>query len=108
MWLIPNGESFKLFLHGVERQPSEKVHGYPLVVFPPDEWAKEARKGGMIPSAARLPDVEKARQEIIQDLKSPEFVKLAWDTAKEFQQAIFPVPKLTSEMLRAQRLAWMQ
>ena len=57
---------------------------------------------------AFLSHVEKTRQEIIQDLKSPEFVKLAWDTAKEFQQAIFPAPKLTSAVLRAKRLAWMQ
>jgi hypothetical protein len=53
-----------------------------------------------------LSAVEAARQEIIKDLESPQFRRLAWDTAKEFEQAIFPAPKLTSATLRAIRLAW--
>jgi hypothetical protein len=50
--------------------------------------------------------VEIARQEIIKDLRSPEFQQLAWDTAREFEKEIFPAPKLTSAMLRAKRLKW--
>ena len=58
---------------------------------------------------AFLRAVEVARQEIIKDLRSPQFRQLAWDTAMEFQQAIFPkLPELTSAMLRARRLGWMQ
>jgi hypothetical protein len=34
MWLIPDGEKVRLFLHGQESQPGEKVHGCTLEVFP--------------------------------------------------------------------------
>lgn len=55
-----------------------------------------------------LRSIETARQEIIEDLKATEFRQLVWDTAKEFEQVVFPSPKLTSAMLRARRLGWMQ
>jgi hypothetical protein len=34
--------------------------------------------------------VEAAREEIIKDLRSPGFRRSAWDTSREFEQAIFP------------------
>jgi hypothetical protein len=52
---------------------------------------------------AFLCSIETARQEIIEDLKSVEFRELVSDTAKEFEKAVFPAPKLTSGMLRARR-----
>jgi hypothetical protein len=52
--------------------------------------------------------VQIAREEIIQDLQDPNFVRLVWGTAKEFGDAIFPSPKVTSAALRAKRLGWMQ
>jgi hypothetical protein len=55
-----------------------------------------------------LLSIETAREEIIEDLKDPNFIKLVWDTGKEFEKAVFPAPKLTSSMLRARRLGWMQ
>jgi len=56
---------------------------------------------------AFLHDAETARQEIIKNLRSPAFRQLAWDTAREFEQAVFPtLPKITSAMLRAKRLGW--
>jgi hypothetical protein len=52
--------------------------------------------------------VETARQEILKDLGSPEFVKLAWDTADEFRREVFPIQKVTAASLRAKRLGWLQ
>lgn len=47
MWLVPNGETLRLFLHGQERQPHEKVYGCTLEVFSlnPGERAAEMVRG---------------------------------------------------------------
>jgi hypothetical protein len=50
---------------------------------------------------------EKAREEILQDLKDGGFVYRVLATADEFEKAVFPAPKLTAAMLRAKRLGWM-
>jgi hypothetical protein len=34
MWLIPDGEQVRLFLHGEERSPADRVHGCTLEVHP--------------------------------------------------------------------------
>jgi len=52
--------------------------------------------------------VAEARQEIVDELRSLEFQKLVWETAKEFGQTVFPAPKLTSSGLKARRLSWAQ
>ena len=38
--------------------------------------------------------IAQARKEILADLKSEEFKKLVWDTAKEFADAVFPKPNV--------------
>ncbi len=44
MWLISDGERVRLFLHGEERSPAEKIHGVALEVYPitPGERAADA------------------------------------------------------------------
>jgi hypothetical protein len=43
-WLIPDGEKVRLFLHGEERSPAEKIFGCALEVYPvtPGERAADA------------------------------------------------------------------
>jgi len=48
--------------------------------------------------------VEQAKQEILEDLQNPLVTAEIYAAAKEFQQAIFPDPKLTREILRRRRL----
>lgn len=44
-------------------------------------------------------DVKTARGEIINDLKSPTFQQLAWNTAAEFEKEVFLTPKPTAVSL---------
>jgi hypothetical protein len=57
MWLIPDDEKVRLFLHGEERSPGDKVHGCPLEVYPlnPGERAADVvrRWNGMVSAATR-------------------------------------------------------
>lgn len=55
---------------------------------------------------AFLRDVETARREIVEDLKSPTFQLEVWAAAREFGKEVFP-EKRTSASLKAKRLAWM-
>jgi hypothetical protein len=52
--------------------------------------------------------VHEAEETVIKDLQSPAVRKEIWAEAKRFQREIFPAPKLTSGLLRARRLGWMQ
>ena len=47
---------------------------------------------------------EKARDEILQDLKDGGFIYKVLVTANEFEKAVFPAPKLTAALLRERRL----
>jgi hypothetical protein len=46
MWLIPDGERVRLFLHGQERSPNQKIFGCALEVYPlsPGERAADAAR----------------------------------------------------------------
>ena len=49
--------------------------------------------------AAFLRDVEVARQDIIDDLKSPAFQQQVWATAAEFEREVFLTPRPTAVLL---------
>jgi hypothetical protein len=64
-----------------------------------------ARFGGVADDFGKT--YEKARNEILQDLQDGGFLYKISATAKEFEKAVFPAPKLTAAALRAKRLGWM-
>jgi hypothetical protein len=49
-----------------------------------------------------------AERLLLADLRSPSIRQEIWAEAKRFEKQIFPAPKLTSGLLRARRLGWMQ
>jgi hypothetical protein len=48
-----------------------------------------------------------AERSILTDLKSPQVQHEIRQMGRQFEREVFPIPKLTSEMLRARRLGWM-
>jgi hypothetical protein len=56
-------------------------------------------------SRQMVAETEKA---VTNDLQSSAVREEIWAEAKRFEKEIFPAPKLTSGLLRARRLGWMQ
>ena len=52
--------------------------------------------------------IVEADRSILADLKSSAVRAEIWAAAKRFEEEIFPAPKLTSGLLRARRLGWIQ
>lgn len=52
--------------------------------------------------------IEDAEDAVVKDLRSPAIGRGVRAEAKRFREEIFPAPRLTSGLLRARRLGWMQ